>query len=99
MMRGSCTYVWVNSVRERDAVECFFSHRLMVQNVFTLCVYPPRDGMFSIILGHTVHRVSAKDSITKNHRYHASSSPPRPAADRPRETSHVDARRSNERAR
>jgi len=23
VMRGSCTYVWVNSVRERDAVEFF----------------------------------------------------------------------------
>lgn len=65
MMRGSCTYVWVNSVRERDAVECFFSHRLMVQNVFTLCVYPPRDGIVSIILGHTIHRVSAKRQYHK----------------------------------
>ena len=69
MMRGSCTYVWVNSMRERRVRGFFYpindDGTVIDRNVFTLCAHPPRDGIFSVTLGHTIRKVSAKRQYHK----------------------------------
>ena len=51
---------------ERETRSRFlYPHRLIDRNVFTLCVHPPRDGMFSVILGRTIRRVSEKRQYHK----------------------------------